>query len=100
MSCTYRNPESAMSTTVGVKLDDATRQRLKAVADQLDRTPHWAIKTALIEWLDREETALKERHDDEARWARYVESGQGVDQARVMQWLDALAGGGKDACPK
>jgi len=88
------------TTTVGVKLDDATRQRLKTVADELDRTPHWVIKTALNEWLDREEAALRERHDDEARWARYQESGQAIAQDRVMQWLDALAAGRAEACPK
>lgn len=88
------------TTTVGVKLDDETRQRLKVVADGLDRTPHWAIKTALAEWLDREEAALKERQEDEARWARYQESGQAIPQERVMQWLDALAEGRSEACPK
>ena len=101
MGCTYRNPEPAMSTTtVGVKLDDATRQRLKAVADELDRTPHWVIKTALAEWLDREEVALNERREDEARWARYQESGQAIAQERVMQWLDALVEGRSEPCPK
>jgi predicted transcriptional regulator len=100
IGCTYCNPELAMSTTVGVKLDDETRQRLKSVADELDRTPHWVIKTALYEWLDREEAALKERQDDEARWARYQDSGQAIPQARVMQWLDALAEGRSEPCPK
>lgn len=88
------------TTTVGIKLDDETRQRLKAVADQLDRTPHWAIKAALAEWLERQESALKERHEDDARWARYQESGQAIPQERVMQWLDALAAGRSEACPK
>lgn len=88
------------STTVGVKLDDETRQRLKAVADELDRTPHWAIKTALAEWLERQESALKERREDDARWERYQESGQAISQERVMQWLDALATGQSEACPK
>ncbi len=88
------------TTTVGVKLDDETRQRLKAVADGIDRTPHWVIKTALAEWLDREEAALKERQEDEARWARYQENGQAIPQARVMEWLDALAAGRSEPCPK
>jgi RHH-type proline utilization regulon transcriptional repressor/proline dehydrogenase/delta 1-pyrroline-5-carboxylate dehydrogenase len=88
------------TTTVGIKLDDETRQRLKAVADELDRTPHWAIKTALAEWLGRQESVLKERREDDARWARHQESGQAVPQERVMQWLDALAAGQSEACPK
>ena len=39
------------TTTLGVKLDDPTRERLKAAATSIDRTPHWLIKQAiLITW--------------------------------------------------
>ena len=39
------------TTTLGVKLDDATRERLKKAAAQIDRTPHWMIKQAIsITW--------------------------------------------------
>ena len=89
-----------MSTTVGVKLDDPTRERLKTVAKSLDRAPHWVIKTALIEYLEREEVFLRERQEDEARWARYQETGQAIPQERVMTWLDALAEGRTEPCPE
>jgi predicted transcriptional regulator len=89
-----------MSSTLGIKLDDATRERLRSVASGLDRAPHWVIKTALIEFLEREEIALKERQEDEARWARYQETGQAISQERVMQWLDALAEGQREPCPE
>lgn len=89
-----------MSSTLGIKLDDATRERLRSVASGLDRAPHWVIKTALIEFLEREEIALKERQEDEARWARYQETGQAISQERVMQWLDALAEGRRKPCPE
>jgi predicted transcriptional regulator len=55
-----------MSSTLGIKLDDATR----------------------------------ERQEDEARWARYQETGQAISQERVMQWLDALAEGRRKPCPE
>jgi predicted transcriptional regulator len=89
-----------MTSTVGIKLDDATRERLKNVARDLDRAPHWIVKTALMEYLERQETALRERQEDEARWARYQETGQAVPQERVMQWLDALAEGRREPCPE
>jgi predicted transcriptional regulator len=88
------------TTTVGVKLDEATRERLKVLAGQLERTPHWVIKTALLHWLDEQEAALRERQEDEARWRRYQDTGQAIAQQRVMQWLDALADGQPGACPK
>ena len=88
-----------MSTTFGVKIDTETQQRLKAVASSLDRAPHWVLKTALSEYLQRQETFLREREEDDARWQRYQETGQAIEQKHVMQWLDALATGRKNPCP-
>ncbi len=48
------------ATTVGVKLDQPTRDRLKRVAHAAERTPHWLIKSALLEYLDSAERALEE----------------------------------------
>ncbi|GGU60785.1 bifunctional protein PutA [Pseudomonas laurentiana] len=41
------------TTTLGVKLDDPTRERLKAAAQSIDRTPHWLIKQAIFNYLER-----------------------------------------------
>lgn len=38
-------------TTMGVKLDDETRERLKSAAAKLERTPHWLIKQAIFNLL-------------------------------------------------
>ncbi len=43
------------ATTLGVKLDDASRERLKRVAHSIDRTPHWLIKQAIFNYLDQVE---------------------------------------------
>ncbi|WP_034915582.1 trifunctional transcriptional regulator/proline dehydrogenase/L-glutamate gamma-semialdehyde dehydrogenase [Erwinia sp. 9145] len=40
-------------TTMGVKLDDATRERLRTAAGQIDRTPHWLIKQAIFNYLEQ-----------------------------------------------
>ncbi|PAU56325.1 trifunctional transcriptional regulator/proline dehydrogenase/L-glutamate gamma-semialdehyde dehydrogenase [Pseudomonas indica] len=41
----------ATTTTLGVKLDEATRERLKEAARKIDRTPHWLIKQAIYSYL-------------------------------------------------
>src|SRR5690606_23617924 len=46
------------TTTLGVKLDDATRERLKKAAAQIDRTPHWMIKQAIFNYLEQVERGL------------------------------------------
>lgn len=46
------------TTTLGVKLDEATRDRLKQAAHTLDRTPHWLIKQAIFTYLEQLERGL------------------------------------------
>ncbi len=41
------------STTLGVKVDDLLRSRLKDAAARLERTPHWLIKQAIFNYLDK-----------------------------------------------
>ncbi len=41
------------TTTMGVKLDEATRNRIKLAAQKLDRTPHWLIKQAIFNYLNQ-----------------------------------------------
>jgi len=41
------------STTMGVKLDESTRERIKEAASRIDRTPHWLIKQAIFNYLER-----------------------------------------------
>ncbi|MGL4454822.1 MAG: proline dehydrogenase, partial [Plesiomonas sp.] len=46
------------STTMGVKVDDATRERIKSAAQQIDRTPHWLIKQAIFAYLEQVERGV------------------------------------------
>ncbi|WP_459618205.1 trifunctional transcriptional regulator/proline dehydrogenase/L-glutamate gamma-semialdehyde dehydrogenase [Bordetella sp. 2513F-2] len=42
-----------VTTTLGVKVDEALRQRLKTAAEKLNCTPHWLHKQALLSYLER-----------------------------------------------
>ncbi|MES2532247.1 MAG: trifunctional transcriptional regulator/proline dehydrogenase/L-glutamate gamma-semialdehyde dehydrogenase [Pseudomonadota bacterium] len=46
------------STTLGVKLDESVRDRLKKIALQVERTPHWLIKQAIYSHLEMLERGL------------------------------------------
>jgi RHH-type proline utilization regulon transcriptional repressor/proline dehydrogenase/delta 1-pyrroline-5-carboxylate dehydrogenase len=48
------------TTTLGVKLDEATRARLKEAARKIDRTPHWIIKQSIFRYLESLESGLSE----------------------------------------
>jgi len=45
-----------MMKPVGVKLDDELQVRLKALSERCDRSPHWLMKKAISEYVDRMET--------------------------------------------
>ncbi|WP_295471599.1 trifunctional transcriptional regulator/proline dehydrogenase/L-glutamate gamma-semialdehyde dehydrogenase [uncultured Pseudomonas sp.] len=57
------------TTTLGVKLDEQTRERLKSAAQGIDRTPHWVIKQAIFNYLERLESGapLLELNGHDAR---------------------------------
>nr|WP_057929587.1 trifunctional transcriptional regulator/proline dehydrogenase/L-glutamate gamma-semialdehyde dehydrogenase [Burkholderia ambifaria] len=41
------------STTLGVKVNESLRSRLKVAATQVERTPHWLIKQAIFAYLEK-----------------------------------------------
>jgi predicted transcriptional regulator len=87
-------------TTIGVKIDEEVRARLRALAEAKNRTPHWVVKEAISEYLNREEARERERIEDEARWERYALTGEAVPHEKVREWLEALADGDEARCPR
>lgn len=85
-----------MSTTQGIKLDEETQKRLKALAAKRDRSPHWLMRTAIESYLEQEEHYEREKSEDMQRWANYELTGQAFDNSDVSQWLHKLASGQKE----
>ncbi len=79
------------TTTTGIKLNDDIRQRLKNLARLRNRTPHWLMKTAILEYLEREEAYEREKQEDEARWQRYQTDGNNIRHEEMLEWMDELA---------
>jgi predicted transcriptional regulator len=42
-----------MTTTMGVKLDEETRNRLKSLSTAKQRSAHWLMREAIREYLDK-----------------------------------------------
>lgn len=85
--------------TQGVKLDEETSKRLKALGEIRDRSPHWLMRTAIERYLDAEETYEREKREDEESWQEY-KMGLSISNERMMEWFDALARGEYQPCPK
>ena len=80
-----------MTTTVGVKLGDNARSRLAALGKARDRTPHWLMRTAIEEYLEREEAFEKEKLEDMKRWENYQMSGKFISHETAKLRLKALS---------
>lgn len=59
------------TTAMGVKLDEQTRKHLKSLGELKDRSPHYLMRTAISEYLEREEQREQERQLTLERWERY-----------------------------
>ena len=84
---------------VGVKLDDELQIRLKALSERCDRSPHWLMKKAISEYVDRMEEEEKERTLLLDRWHDYQETGEGITHERVVEWLETWGTDKEVGCP-
>ena len=80
-----------MATTLGIKLDDEVRARLKRLGETKRRSTHWLMKEAIERYLQDEERYEQEKAEDLARWERYLETGEHIPQEEMTVWLDGLA---------
>ena len=90
----------AAQTTMGVKLDRSVQSRLKTLARRKDRTPHWLLKKAIEEYLNREEQWEREKLEDQQRWEEYAETGEAYSLDQVTTWMRASREGKKTRWPR
>ncbi len=76
--------------TMGVKLDKKTRERLKRLGKARQRSPHWLMKTAIENYLEREEAYELEKQQDMQHWEEYQLTGEHISNDAMMEWLDEL----------
>ena len=51
-----------MSSTTSLKLDDEMKERIRRLANIHRRTPHWVMREAIHEYVEREERCEQNRH--------------------------------------
>jgi len=89
-----------MKTTMGVKLDEEIRERLKSLGKTKQRSPHWLMREAIREYIEKEEVfEARNREADEA-WEEYKLTGNGVTHEAMSAWFDDLEAGKDAKCPQ
>lgn len=82
-----------------VKLDEETYNRLKVLGEARRRSPHWLMREAIQQFLQREEEAEDLRRDTLERWARYEATGKSVSHEEVEAWLETWGTEREGKCP-
>lgn len=90
----------AKMTTMGIKLDEDTRARLKTLGENRDRTPHWLMKKAITDFLDQEEALERRNLETDAALRAYQETGEFVSHENMEGWLNSWGSDKESACPK
>ena len=70
-----------------IKLDDELKTRIKQLADARRRTPHWVMREAIQEYVDREEARENFVREAEASWQAFQETGRHLTGAEARTWL-------------
>jgi predicted transcriptional regulator len=76
-------------TTLSVKLDDETAERLHAIAANRHEKTERLIAEVLQAFAD----------SDSARWEEYEQTGHFVSQSQAIEWMEALERGENRPCP-
>ncbi len=88
------------ASTTSLKLDAEVKQRVQRLADARRRSPHWLMREAIEEYVEREEKRQQLRRDALAAWTQYQMTGLHATAEEADAWLAKLEAGKKVAPPK
>lgn len=86
-----------MTTTavrpVAIKLNDEIKARVKRLAHARQRTPHWLMREAITQFVEREEKREAFRQDTLKAWEDYRTTAAHVTVEEADAWLTQLEQG-------
>jgi predicted transcriptional regulator len=86
------------SSTTSLKLDHEVKKRVQRLATARRRSPHWLMREAIEEYVEREEKREQFRQHALAAWDHYQTTGLHATAGEADVWLAKLEAG-KDAAP-
>ena len=76
-----------------LKLDDAMKTRVQCLAAARDRSPHWLMREAIREYVEREEKHEAFKRAGLRAWEEYQLTGLHLTGEEADAWLGKLAAG-------
>lgn len=89
-----------MAVTMGVKIDEEIRTRLKVLGEARRRSPHWLMKEAICQYLEHEEEIERRNQEASMAWNEYQKTGEFVSNEDMMSWLGTWGTDREIPCPK
>ncbi len=77
-------------SSVAIKLEDNIKKRIHKLGEIKDRSSHWLMKRAILDYLEKEEKIEKEKLEDKQRWEHYAETGEVITHDEMKNWLKSL----------
>jgi len=78
---------------VAIKIDQDIKDRVKRLADARHRTPHWLMREAISQYVEREEKREAFRQAGIKAWTEYQATGLHVTAEEADTWLAKIEAG-------
>jgi predicted transcriptional regulator len=88
------------TSTTSLKLDKDLKERVQAIARARRRAPHWIMREAIEQFVEREEKRDQFFKDGQAAWNQYKVTGWHASSAEVDAWLAKLEAGEQAEAPE
>ena len=82
--------KSRSATAVTVKLDPSDRDRIASLAIIKKRTPHYLMKEAILDYVQREESRQNFINAAEMSFEHYKETGLHITLDEFNAWVDGV----------
>ncbi|HPU80689.1 ribbon-helix-helix protein, CopG family [Accumulibacter sp.] len=78
---------------VAIKIDTDIKERVKRLAEARQRTPHWMMREAIRQYVEREEKREAFRQQAMTAWEEFCHTGQHATMEEADDWLGRLEAG-------
>ncbi len=89
---------AAAPRPVAIKIEPDIKERVKRLADARQRSPHWVMREAIRQYVEREEKREAFRQVTIDAWNDYQATGLHITGEEADEWLAKLEAG-QDAEP-
>lgn len=90
---------SSTTSPVAVKIDQDLKDRVKRLAEARQRTPHWLMREAISQFVEREERRESFRQAGLLAWNEYQATGLHLTLDEADDWLAKLEAGQQNLPP-